>query len=265
MRGHIRKRGDIWYYVIDLEADPATGKRRQKSKGGFKTKKECEKAMNEMITEVESGQFFESEELTFKQYLDYWLETYAKVNVAQSTFQLYEGFAKTIIAYIGNLKIKDAKPSHIQRFYSKLLEENRQSKRQILKIHRMLHEALKHAVQWQMILTNPTDNVTAPKPDKINISVWNSDTAFKFLNEIKGTTLYIPAMIALTTGMRLGEIAALKWSDIDFSQGFISVTHNFQRSGNNYKLTKPKTDKSIRNIAMMEMTLKEQKLIKKLS
>ena len=109
MRGHVRKRGETWQYTVELDIDPSTGKRRQKSKGGFKTKKECEKVMNELIVEIESGQLFESEDMNLKSYLNYWFETYAKVNVAQSTFELYKGFSKTIIKYIGNLNLKELK------------------------------------------------------------------------------------------------------------------------------------------------------------
>lgn len=257
MRGHVRKHGTGWQYTVNLETDPATGKRRQKSKGGFKTKKECEQAMNELMAQLESGMFFESKELVLREYIDYWLENYAKVNVAASTFELYKSFSKNIVQHIGNLTLKETKPAHIQNFYSKLLQDKSISKRQILKIHRMLHEALKHAVQWQLIINNPTDSVTAPRPEKTSIKVWDIDTSFNFLKDIKNTNLYIPVMLALTTGMRLGEIAALKWSDINFKDGFISVTHNFQRVENQYILKQPKTEKSKRSIAMMELTIKE--------
>lgn len=264
MRGHVRKHGTGWQYTVDLDPDPTTGKRRQKSKGGFKTKKECEAALNELMAQIESGTFFESKELTLKDFLDYWLENYARVNVAASTYELYKCFSRTIILYIGNLTLKEAKPSHIQNFYSTLLQDNSISKRQTLKIHRMLHEALKHAVQWQMIINNPTDSVKPPRPEKTNMKVWNIENAFNFFREIKNTNLYIPLMLALTTGMRLGEIAALKWSDINFKDGFISVTHNFQRVENQYVLKQPKTEKSKRSIAMMELTIKELKYHKRM-
>lgn len=71
-------------------------------------------------------------------------------------------------------------------------------------------------------------------------------------------------MLALTTGMREGEITALKWSNINFEDGFLSVIYNFQRSGNHYILTQPNTDKSKRSIAMMELTIKELKYHKKM-
>lgn len=91
------------------------------------------------------------------------------------------------------------------------------------------------------------------------MKVWDSSIAFKFLDEIKGTNCYIPVMLALTTEMRQGEIAALKWSDINLNYGFISVVHNFQRVKNQYELKEPKTERSKRSIAMMELTIKELK------
>lgn len=259
MRGSIRKHGAGWQYTVELDLDPITNRRRQQSKGGFRTKKDCEKSMNELLTQLENGLYFETKKMSLKEYLSYWLNTYAKVNVAASTFCLYVGFSNTTIKHIGNTLLNQLKPAVIQNFYSTLITEKRLSSGSILKIHRMLHLALKHAAQWEMILTNATDNVKAPRANKTEMKVWDSPTASKFLEDIKETIAYLPVMLALTTGMRQGEIAALKWSNVNFSDGFISVTHNFQRVGNQYELTKPKTEKSRRSIAMMDVTIKELK------
>lgn len=259
MRGHIRKRGAGYQIVVDVGRDPLTGKRKQKSVGGFKTKKEAEKALAEMIAKVEKGEYFEAEKISLKEFLDHWLETYAKVNVAPKTFTRYKEFCNTINNYIGHNMLNQIKPAHIQKFYSVLIDEGRLSNSTILKIHRMMHLALKHAVMWQMILNNPTEAVTAPRAEKTEMSVWDSDTANKFLNDIKATSIYIPTLLALTTGMRQGEICALKWENIHFSNGTISVINSLQRINGKLVIKPPKTDKSIRNISLMDFTIKELK------
>lgn len=259
MRGHVRKHGSNWQYTVELEPDPVTNKRRQKSKGGFRTKKECEKALAEIITKLENGQYFEIKKTNVREYLNYWLDAYAKISVAPSTYTRYNQFATTIIQYLGNVSLEKLKPADIQHFYTELTKKSKLSNNTILKIHRMFHLSLKHAVQWQILFYNPTNNVKAPKFTKSEMKVWTSETADNFLKDIKDTTLYLPVMLAITTGMRQGEIAALKWKNVNFENGFISVTHNMQRIENRYELKKPKTAKSKRSIAMMDLTIKELK------
>ncbi|MCT8978269.1 site-specific integrase [Clostridium sp. CX1] len=259
MRGSIRKRGATYQIRVDLGKDPLTGKRKEKSMSGFKGKKEAEKALAILIADIEKGEYFEADKMTLKDYLYYWLETYAKVNVATSTFIRYKEFCNHIIKHIGNLILDKIKPANIQKFYSTLLSSGKLSSGTILKIHRMFHQALKHAVNWEIINTNPTEYVTAPKANKTQMTVWEPELANKFMNGVRNTNAFIPVMLALTTGMRAGEISALKWSNINFDNEFISITHNMQRVENGYELKQPKTDKSRRTIAMMDMTVKELK------
>jgi len=260
MRGHIRKRGSTYSIVVDIGRDE-NGKRKQKWYSGYKTKKEAEKALADIIAKVEKGEYFEPEKMTLAEYLDYWLETYAKTNVAPSTYKRYCEFAKHIKAGLGQIMLPKLKPAHIQNFYSKLLETNL-SKSTVLKIHRALHLALKHAVNWQIIISNPTDSVTPPRPDKMEMHVWDVETANKFLHDIANTPIYILVLLALQTGMREGEICGLKWEDVDLKQGFLTVKYALQRINGKLILKDTKTAKSKRTIALMDYTvqaLKEHK------
>lgn len=259
MRGHIRKRGVGYQITIEMERDPITKKRKQKSVSGFKTKKEAEIALADLITQVEKGEYFETENMCLKEYLDHWLETYVKVSVSLSTQIRYKEFCVTISKHIGKVSLKQLKPNVIQNFYSNLIDEGRLAKSTILKMHRMLHLALKHAVGWQMINNNPAVNVTAPKPEHVEMKVWDADTVKLFLEKIKNDAIYIPVLIAVTTGMRQGEICALKWDNINFKTESISVKHTLQKYKKEFILNQPKTKKSIRTIDMMALTIKELK------
>jgi integrase len=237
--------------------DPLTNKRLRKSKSGFRTKKECEAALAEIITKLDKGEYFEASDMNLKEYLIYWLDIY-KSKIAPSTLQRYQEYSNYAIKHIGNIKLEKLKPINLQKLYVKL--EETLTSGTVLKVHRMLHLALKHAVNWQMINSNPADAVTAPKANKTEMKVWSPEISAKFMNGIRGTTAFLPVMLALTTGMRRGEISALKWSNVNFKDGFISITHNMQRvDGNHYELKPPKTDKSARTIAMMDITIKELK------
>lgn len=260
MRGHIRKRGSTYSIVVDIGRDE-NGKRKQKWYSGYKTKKEAEKALADIIAKIEKGEYFEPANMTVAEYLNYWLDTYPKNNVAPSTYRRYTEFAAHIKTHIGGIMMPKLKPAHIQSFYSSLLEKNL-SKSTVLKIHRMLHLALKHAVNWQIIISNPTDAVTPPRPDKVEMRVWDVETAKKFLDDIAETPIYIPVLLALQTGMRAGEICGLKWENIDLPRGFLMVKYALQRINGVLTLKEPKTAKSMRTIALMDYTvqaLKEHK------
>lgn len=255
MRGHIRKHGAGYQYTVDLDPDPVTGYRRQKSKGGFKTLRLAEKEMNQLIAQIERGDYFEVCEMSINDYLEYWLKTYAKLKTAASTYKRYKEFTNTAIKYIGKIKMSQLKPMHLQKFYSDLINEGKLSNSTILKIHRMLHLAFKNAVGWEMLKSNPADAVQAPRAEIIEMHVWDADTVNEFLETIKDKKLYIPVLLALQTGMREGEICALRWKDVDFKNGSIHVTKNMQCLNGEIILKDPKTKKSKRNIALMKSTI----------
>ncbi|WP_207671429.1 Arm DNA-binding domain-containing protein [Clostridium thermarum] len=96
--GHLRKRGKGWEYVVCLGRDPITGNLKQKSKGGFKSKESAKTAMMELELKVSKDQYFETEEMTLKEYLEYWFDAYPSVNVAPSTLKRYKEFCNTINA-----------------------------------------------------------------------------------------------------------------------------------------------------------------------
>lgn len=262
LKGSVDKRKDSWRYRVDIGLDPVTGKRKQKSKSGFKTKKEAQIALAEFIASYENGEYFECEKISLREYLNYWLETYAKTNVSPSSYIRYTQFANQIVSKLGGLELSSIKPMHIQKFYTDLQKTNL-SNSTILKVHRMLSMSLKHAVGWQMLNYNPASAVKPPRPQHVEMSIWDSDTINQVLKDLKesNSNLYIPILIGATTGMRQGEIAALRWQDVDFVNGFISVRYNFQKidNSNNYALASPKTSKSNRSIAMMDLTIKELK------
>jgi hypothetical protein len=90
MRGTIKKEGSSWFIQFDLGKDPVTGKRKQKKKRGFKTKKEAEKYLSEQLNAIDKGTYFEPSEMTVCEYLDYWLENHAKPNTSQRTLENYQ-------------------------------------------------------------------------------------------------------------------------------------------------------------------------------
>jgi len=272
MKGHVRKRGSKWCFVLDVGTDPKTGKRKQKWFSGFNTKKEAERAMAAKIHELNQGIYVEPAKITLKDYLERWLTDYARINCAPRTYQGYEYIIREhLIPSLGKITLDKLKPYHIQNYYSEKLANGRKdgkgglSARSVHHHHRVLHEALEHAVKWQVIAMNPAKAVSPPKPLKKQINVLDKEAIHQLLKAAEGTRFYEPIYFAINTGMRRGEIFALRWKDVDFDNRMISVQQTLQRikgKGLVFRDT-TKTDGSRRSIAVSESVISMLKRIKK--
>lgn len=175
MRGHIRKYRGRWAGVVELGRDPVTGKRRQKWVYAD-SEQECQRKVNKLIYEIQTGIYVEPSKLNVKEYLDMWLKNYAKSNVAPSTYRSYkEIIGNHISPKIGNIELSKLKPFEIQQMYTKL-SETHLSSTTVLYIHRILHKALGQAVKWDMVRDNPASRVDPPKKRKVQYNTWDSST-----------------------------------------------------------------------------------------
>jgi len=253
MKGTYGKRNNSWYFSVDLGKYP-NGKRKRKWVSGFKTKKEAEKACNELIYKYAHNEIPEVKDMNLHSYLYLWLEQYAKNNVKGNTYDNYVlNIERHIVPLIGSIKLEKLTPLSIQDFYSKLSTENALGNTTINYIHRLLNNALKQAVKWNLITFNPCNAVTPPRKDKYEARTLTEIEVSKLLDACQNDIMYTPILIACTTGMRRSEIVGLRWSDINFTEKTISVRHTYQKIGNEYKLMTPKNKKSSRSIAMFDV------------
>ena len=89
MQGRVfRREGKRWSFVVDVGYDPATGKRHQKTKGGFATKAEADKALRDLLSSIERGTYVASTPTTLREFLDGWLET-SKLRIRETTWHSY--------------------------------------------------------------------------------------------------------------------------------------------------------------------------------
>lgn len=262
MKGTVRKKGSTWNYLVYIGTDEK-GKRKYKRKRGFKTKKECEAALAELITQLEKGILVVNDKMNVKEYIEYWLETYPKNNCQPATYKRYQEFSSDIINYLGMNKLSKLNPLLIQKFYEDLLNERKLSNNTVIKIHRMFHMSLKHAQKWQLINTNPCELVTPPKATKEEMKYWQPDEISFYLEKIKGHRLYNPTLLAAHTGLRVGELCALKWDDVDLINDTIKVNKSMQRINGTLQLKEPKTKNSSRIVTLLSNTTKFLKDLKR--
>lgn len=249
MRGHITKRGDSWTAIVDLPADPATGKRRQK-RITARTKRAVELQVAELIHKAESGGFTDAGKATVREFFDRWLETTAPT-LRAATVRRYRDLARLhISAVIGNVKLAKLAPADVQRLYSDRLAAGL-SPTSVRHLHGLLHRALSDAVRWGLIGRNVTEAVDPPRRSTPEAQTWNAEQVTAVLATAAGDDFEPLWRLALLAGMRRGELLGLRWSDVDLDAGALSVRRTLSR-GESSRLEsgEPKTASGRRRIAL---------------
>lgn len=250
MRGHITQRTKgSWSISIYLGKEPITNKKKYKWYTVKGTKKEAEKFLIEKLNEIEKGIFVDSKNMTLEEYFNYWYEQCCITKLSPTTYESYKrNIDKYIIRYLGNIKLANLLPLQLQSFYNTLSETL--SNTTIIYIHRIIHRALNQAMKWDLIVRNVADNVELPKKIKYQATILNSTQVAKLINVTKSTYIYIPVMIAISTGMRRGEILGLTWNNLDLKNSTLNVVQAVYPTKNGLTVLPPKTKTSIRKITI---------------
>ncbi len=250
-RGH--NEGSI-YYAPDrdrwvVEVSVALGKRK---KFYCKTKQEAVKKKNEVLRELEKGTLANGPQRKLKNYLEDWLENVHKDNIRISTYVKYKKLVKYIVTDLGEVWLQKLTPEQVQRFYAKKRKDGLSSKT-VHEIHGVLHLALKHAVRWNYVSRNVCDLLDSPRVVSREGTPLTLEQARKLLEGIRGHRLEAVLMMAIITGMRKGEIIALRWSDVDLERRVLCVLHTVDYiSGYGYVENEPKTQAGKRTINLPE-------------
>jgi len=269
--GTIAKRADgTWWARITIGRN-AEGKQKRKAFYG-KTRQEVQKKMTAALNDINSNTYTEPSKLTLEKWLNTWFNEYAVNSIKQSTRFSYETFiTKHINPIIGKVKLQNLRPNIIQKFYNNKLENGRLdgkgglSPKTIKNMHVMLHEALEQALKNGLVTRNVTNAVTLPKITKKEMRVLTVDEQNRLLKICNNENNGIFIILALSTGMRLGEILGLKWKDIDFENKLLKVKRTVNRLKNYNKeinsktaliVNSPKTENSTRIIPLNDITLK---------
>ena len=262
MRGSIRKRGSTYSYCIDLPPDPVTGKRRQKMKGGFRTKRECQAALNEAVMALQTGTYVAASRRTVRSFLlDEWLPDRAPPKLRATTYANYETQIRThVVPALGGVELQRLSPAQLNAFYRALLADGRRdgqglAPKTVKNIHAIVHRALRDAVRWGYVARNVADAVHPPRGRSPEMRVWTPQQLRAFLAHVRTDRLYAAWLLVATTGMRRGELAGLRWVDVDLVAGRVSPRR--PRVVVNYavEVSEPKTAKGRRVLALDAVTV----------
>ena len=282
MQGHFYKRGTTWTYLIDIGKNPTTGQRKQKKKGGFKTKKEAQAAAAELQKDLNDGTYFEERDILFKLFAMEWVDGYSE-SVKESTVRVREHEIGCLNHYFKELKIN----SISKRAYQNALIDMKKrgyAENTIAGIHGTARMIFKKAVEFDMLKVDPTQYAKVPKTVQTVEDIENKDAIPRYM-EKKELALFLKTaqekglpgdyeiFVTLAySGIRTGELCPLKASDIDSKANTISITKTYYNPTNSiteYKLQTPKTVSSIRTIEVdaivikaMEKLISQQKEVK---
>jgi len=201
------KRLNKWAAQITIE-----GKRKSKY---FDKKGDALKWLREMQNQIDQGLTLKGLDLTLAEFLDRWLEM-KKGTVKENTLYDYRNYInRDILPLLGNLKVAEVAPDHVQQLISAKHQQGLATA-SVLRIFRILNAAFKYAVRLGIIPRNPADVVDRPRQRRKEMKVWDETQVISFISSIEGTRWEALFYVAVTTGLRRGEILGLKWTDLDW-------------------------------------------------
>ncbi|WP_147536236.1 tyrosine-type recombinase/integrase [Bacillus marasmi] len=277
MKGHFYRRGckckkkkctcgSKWAFTVDIGLDPVTGRRKQKVKSGFNTKQEAEEAAAALIHELNQGTYLEETEKTFSDFTMEWLPIYSdSKDVKPGTIRVRLHEIGKLLPYFAKLKLKDITRKMYQDALNDLKDRGYSDSTRdgINRTGRMI---FRKALELELLKKDPTEFAYVKK-DKKTIEQLEEEEVPKYLEKEELALLletakandrehdYLVFLILAYTGIRVGELVALKWKDIDFRNYTISITKTYYNPKNNaleYQLVTPKTRKSRRKIIVDE-------------
>jgi integrase len=243
-RGTIKSRSPGSYWIrYSLGRDPVSGKRRFATATIRGTRKQAERELVRLLRTVDTGEHVDPSRMTVGDWFDLWTQT-IKAEVSPSTHERYAIIVRCYLKPgLGSIGLQRLTPSDIQKAYNNF--DRNPSPRTRRHIHRILKSALARAVEQQALPRNPADALKRlPKVEVEPIATLTIEQSTRLLKAIRHTTTYWPTLIALATGMRRGEILALRWKNLDLEHGVVRVVESLEQTKAGLRFKSTKTDKA---------------------
>lgn len=276
-RGSIIELGPKHFEIqVSLPRQPGEPRRR-KSLAVDGTRLDAEKALTNLLAEIDKGAYVAPSKLIMTGMLDVWLRDYARPNTAPKTYERYVEMAERWAGVLGPVKLSELSPARVQTQYTTWLSTGRVrrtkdglrpegglSKQTILHHHRLLSQVLKQAMKWGFVARNVCDMVTPPRPDKSTRPTYEWDEVRTLLEAAKSSYMYAPIVVAIFGALRRGEVFGLRWADIDFDKATVRVAQVIEHTrefGTRIK-EYPKNSSSRREISVDDYVLDALKTVK---
>ena len=226
-----------------------------------KTKAACQEKLDTLKQQVGIVTGKAAPDMTFGEWMELWYKTYSKPHIRLTTQLCYENrIYLHIIPSIGEIPLNKLTQSDLQKFYADLKKNGRKSKverygtgvsdRLVRSCHATCRTALQKAVEEKLISVNPAIGCKLPPKKAQEMQVLTHEEMRRFLIQSKQDDFYELALLELATGMRRGEICALKWSDLDFETGALHIQRQAYHIDHGVVISEPKTKQSCRSIIL---------------
>jgi integrase len=250
-------RGRIsWCYSIELPNDEQV-KRKRIFKSGFERKGDAEDELAKKLRELDDGTDVKPSPQTLGEFLEEWLTEHAERNCAGKTAERYRQLAQYAIAAHGTVALQDVSTLMLDRFYGRLRDGKGKSgkplsSRTVRHVHDTLRAALNHALRWRLLKVNPALPCRLPKIEKKEARVVEEAQLQALIDEARGDGWMYPLLVLdSATGLRRGELCALRWSDVDLEkpalenewQAGLTVRQSLEQTKAGLRLKTPKNGK----------------------
>jgi len=252
-RGSVYKRGSTWSYRVDGPVDPGSGRRRQVSKGGFRTKREAEDALAVAKHDLDTGQHVRRSRLTVQEYLEGWLPS-QRARLSPSTLKSYRTAVGRIERHIGQIPMQGLTPEMVEQLHDDLRDEGL-SPKSVLNTHHVLQASLRDAARRGMVGQNVAAVAQTPPNTREPQPVLSRTELRIVIDEIDDETLKAIVQVVSRTGLRRGEVLALRFNDVDLAGKSLRVDSSITAVGGELVETPPKTKKSRRTVAIDDETV----------
>ncbi len=264
MKGSIRERSPGHWAIILEQRDAATGKRKRKWHSFNGTKRQAQVECARLISAMKGGTYIEPDKTTLATFLDKWVD-HIKAHVSPRSHERYADLArKNIVPLLGGVTLNKLRPAQIAEAYATALASGRRdgkgglSPRTVHHMHRILKQALAQAVKWELLNRNPCDAVDPPKVERTAMHTFDLPQTAELIDALRGTRMLIPALLAVLCGLRRGELAALRWHNVDLEAGQIAVVESAEETKDGVRYKEPKSGRA-RTVALSSTMTDELK------
>ncbi len=242
-----------WVGSVSLGYD-GRGRRKRRTVYG-KTKQEVQGKLRKLQAEADAGVLADSSRVTLGEFVGRWLENTARNKVRATTYARYEQLARLHVQeLLGGVRLGQLRAAHVENFYADM-ERRGASAWTRRAAGQLLTAALRHAVRLKVIPFNPAADVAKARPAEVEMQFLTEAQARQFLDAARPCRLYALFAVALGTGMRQGELLGLRWDDVDFEKGVVSVQRSLAQLKGQFVLKEPKSKRSRRSVALPRFAL----------
>ncbi|WP_245446662.1 site-specific integrase [Bradyrhizobium sp. MOS002] len=227
----------------------AAGKRKTRYASFKGSKREAAIELAKLIAAAAAGEQVDPTRMTVSEFLDRWLRDWVPGNVSPKTAERYGELLRLHVRpHLGVGRVQKLRAVHLTQLYGKLGASL--APRTVGHVHRVLRQSLGHAMDWDILATNPAARVKAPHVDQEEVETLTAAEIRAVLEKARGRPIYQIAALALATGMRRGELLALRWQDISLDRSQITVARSLEQTAQGLRFKPPKTRHGRRTITL---------------